>query len=313
MKQTIFLIIVVGVVILGFGSIYTINEAEQAVVTQFGKPIGSAVTDAGIHFKTPIIQTVIKFDKRILEWDGSANEIPTLDNKYIFIDAFARWRISDALQFYKSAKNEMLAQSILDDILDGAVRDEIANRTMVEIVRSSDRVMVIQDVESSSVNVNNKVLEDSSGKGARLEIVESILESVSKRLLELKMGIEILDVQLKRINYTSQVQEQVFKRMISGQNQIAEKYRAQGQGKKQEILGMQVQRKKEIISGAYLESQKIKGEADANATRIYADAYGKSSEFYNFIKTLETYSNTLDSSTQFILSTDNHYLKYLGK
>ena len=313
MKQTIFLIIVVGVVILGFGSIYTINEAEQAVVTQFGKPVGGAVMDAGIHFKTPIIQTVIKFDKRILEWDGSANEIPTLDNKYIFIDAFARWRISDALQFYKSAKNEMRAQSILDDILDGAVRDEIANRTMVEIVRSSERVMVIQDVESSSVNVNNKVIEDFSAKGARLEIVESILESVSKRLLELKMGIEILDVQLKRINYTSQVQEQVFKRMISGQNQIAEKYRAQGQGKKQEILGMQLQRKKEIISGAYLESQKIKGEADANATRIYADAYGKSSEFYNFIKTLETYSNTLDSSTQFFLSTDNHYLKYLGK
>mgnify|MGYP001207104974 FL=1 len=313
MKQTIFLIIVVGVVILGFGSIYTINEAEQAVVTQFGKPVGGAVMDAGIHFKTPIIQTVIKFDKRILEWDGSANEIPTLDNKYIFIDAFARWRISDALQFYKSAKNEMLAQSILDDILDGAVRDEIANRTMVEIVRSSERVMVIQDVESSSVNVNNKVIEDFSAKGARLEIVESILESVSKRLLELKMGIEIVDVQLKRINYTPQVQEQVFNRMISGQNQIAEKYRAQGQGKKQEILGMQVQRKKEIISGAYLESQKIKGEADANATRIYADAYGKSPEFYNFIKTLETYSNTLDSSTQFILSTDNHYLKYLGK
>tara|TARA_B100002003_G_scaffold139310_1_gene128924 strand:+ start:327 stop:1268 length:942 start_codon:yes stop_codon:yes gene_type:complete len=313
MKQTIFLIIVVGVVILGFGSIYTINEAEQAVVTQFGKPVGGAVMDAGIHFKTPIIQTVIKFDKRILEWDGSANEIPTLDNKYIFIDAFARWRISDALQFYKSAKNEMLAQSILDDILDGAVRDEIANRTMVEIVRSSERVMVIQDVESSSVNVNNKVIEDFSAKGARLEIVESILESVSKRLLELKMGIEILDVQLKRINYTSQVQEQVFKRMISGQNQIAEKYRAQGQGKKQEILGMQVQRKKEIISNAYLESQKIKGEADANATRIYADAYGKSPEFYNFIKTLDTYANTLDSSTQFILSTDNHYLKYLGK
>ena len=313
MKQTIFLIIVVGVVVLGFGSIYTINETEQAVVTQFGKPVGGAITDAGVHFKTPLIQTVIKFDKRILEWDGSANEIPTLDNKYIYIDAFARWRISDALQFYKSAKNEMLAQSRLDDILDGAVRDEIANRTMVEIVRSSNREMIIQDVESSSVNVNKKVIDDQSSIGARLEIVESILESVSTRLLDLNMGIEIWDVQLKRINYTRQVQEQVFKRMISGQNQIAEKYRAQGEGKKQEILGMQVQRKKEIISGAYLESQTIKGEADANATRIYADAYGKSPEFYNFIKTLETYSNTLDSSTQFILSTDNHYLKYLGK
>jgi len=313
MKQAIFLIVVVGVVIIGFGSIYILNEAEQAVVTQFGKPVGSAVTDAGVHFKTPLIQTVIKFDKRILEWDGSANEIPTLDNKYIFIDAFARWRISDALQFYKSAKNELLAQSRLDDILDGAVRDEIANREMVEIVRSSSRVMAVQDVESSSVNAQDKKIKDSSTQGARLEIIESILESVSKRLLDLNMGIEILDIQLKRINYTRQVQEQVFKRMISGQNQIAEKYRAQGQGKKQEILGMQVQRKKEIISGAYLESQKIKGEADASATHIYADAYGKSPEFYNFIKTLETYSNTLDSSTQFILSTDNHYLKYLGE
>ena len=313
MKQSIFIIIVIGVVIIGFGSIYTINEAEQAIVTQFGKPVGGAVNEAGIHFKTPIIQTVIKFDKRILEWDGSANEIPTLDNKYIFIDAFARWRISDAHQFYKSAKNEMLAQSRLDDILDGAVRDEIANRTMVEIVRSSNRVMVVQDVESSSVNVSDKVVDDKSAKGARLAIIDSIFKSVSNRLVDLNMGIEILDIQLKRINYTRQVQEQVFNRMISGQNQIAEKYRAQGQGKKQEILGMQVQRKKEIISGAYLESQKIKGEADADATRIYANAYGKSPEFYNFIKTLETYSNTLDSSTQFILSTDNHYLKYLGK
>ena len=312
MKQTISLILLLAVLILGFGSIYIINEAEQAVVTQFGKPVGGAVTDAGIHFKIPIIQTVIKFDKRILEWDGSANEIPTLDNKYVFIDAFARWRISDALQFYKAAKNEMLAQSILDDILDGAVRDEIANRTMVEIVRSSNRVMAVKDVESSSVNINNKIVEDLTAKGARLAIIESILFSVSEKLIDLNMGIEILDVQLKRINYTRQVQEQVFNRMISGQNQIAEKYRAQGQGKKQEILGMQVQRKKEIISGAYLESQKIKGEADASATRIYADAYGKAPEFYNFIKTLETYSNTLDSSTQFILSTENPYLKYLG-
>ena len=313
MKQTIILIIVLAVLIIGYGSIYIINEAEQAVVTQFGKPVGGAITDAGIHFKTPIIQTVIKFDKRILEWDGSANEIPTLDNKYIFIDAFARWRISDALQFYKSAKNELLAQSRLDDILDGAVRDEIANRTLVEIIRSSDRVMAIQDVESSSVNIKDNIIEDLTAIGARLIIIESILESVSTRLLDLNMGIEILDVQLKRINYNNQVQEQVFNRMISGQNQIAEKYRAQGQGSKQEILGMQVQRKKEIISGAYLESQRIKGEADAKATKIYADAYGKSPEFYNFIQTLATYSNTLDSSTQFILSTDNPYLKYIGK
>ena len=313
MKQTILLISLLVILIIGYSSIYIINEKQQAIVTQFGKPVGGSITEAGIHFKTPLIQTVIKFEKRILEWDGSAKEIPTLDNKYIKIDAFARWRISDALEFYKSAKNEILAQSLLDDILDGAVRDEIANRTMVEIVRSSNRVMAIQDVESSTVNINDEIVQDYSADGARLEIIESILNSVSNKLLELEIGIEIIDVNLKRINYTQTVQEQVFKRMISGQEQIAEKYRAQGQGKKQEILGMQVRRKKEIISGAYLESQKIKGNADAEATRIYANAYGKSPEFYNFIKTLETYENTLDSTTQYILSTDNPYLKYLGK
>ena len=310
MKQTISLILLIVVLIIGFGSVYIINEAEQAIVTQFGKPVGGAITDAGIHFKIPIIQTVIKFEKRILEWDGSPKEIPTRDNKYIKIDAFARWKISDALQFYKSAKNELLAQSLLDDILDGAIRDEVANRTMVEIVRSSDRTMNAIEGISSAKNNNGQGL---SILGARLKIIENILQSVSDRLLDLNMGIKIIDVHLKRINYTQTVQEQVFNRMISGQEEIAEKYRAQGQGKKQEILGSQVQRKKEIMSQAYLESQKIKGDADANVTRIYANAYGKSPEFYNFIKTLDTYSNTIDSSTQFILSTDNHYLKYLSK
>jgi len=313
MKQTILLISLLVVLIIGFGSIYIIDETEQAVVTQFGKPVGGAVTNAGLHFKIPIIQTVIKFDKLILEWDGSAKEIPTRDNKFIIIDAFARWRISDALQFYKSAKNETMAQSLLDDILDGAVRDEIANRTLVEIVRSSDREMALRDSESSSVNEDTELSKVLSEQGARGEIVASILQSVSAKLIDLNMGMEILDVHLKRINYIQTVQEQVFTRMISRQEQIAEKYRAQGQGKKQEILGMQVQREKEIISGAYLEAQKIQGEADAEATRIYADAYGKSPEFYNFIKTLETYANTLDSSTQFILSTDNPYLRYMGK
>ncbi|MDP6853759.1 MAG: protease modulator HflC [Candidatus Marinimicrobia bacterium] len=311
MKKTIFPILLVVLAIIGFGSIFILDETEQAVVIQFGRPVGGAIQDAGLHFKIPIIQTVIKFDKRILEWEGAANEIPTLDNKYIFIDAFARWRISDALQFYKTSKNEMLAQSRLDDILDGAVRDEIANRSMVEIIRSSDREMAAQDAESSTVNIDVEENGEAPLIGARLEIIQNILESVSNRLIELNMGIEIMDVQLKRINYTTQVQEKVFNRMISGQNRIAEKYRAQGQGKKQEILGMQVQRKKEIISNAYLEAQQIRGEADAKATKVYAEAYGKSPEFYNFIQTLKTYSTTLDSTTQFILSTDNPYLKYL--
>ena len=313
MKTTVLYILLIFVIITGSNSVFIIDDTQQAVVTQFGKPIGGDITDAGMHFKLPLIQKVIKYDKRILEWDGAANEIPTLDNKYVLIDAFARWKISDALQFYKAAKNEMQAQSLLDDILDGAVRDEIANRTLVEIVRSTNRTMAIKDFESSSVNVNDKDIESISSNGARLEIIEKILTSVSNKLIELNMGIEILDMQLKRINYTQTVQKQVFNRMISGQNQIAEKYRAQGQGRKQEILGMQVQRKKEIISEAYLEAQKIKGEADAKATNIYAAAYGKSPEFYNFIKTLDTYQNTIDSTSKLILSTDNPYLKYIGK
>ena len=288
---------------------YVLNESEQAIVIQFGKPVGGKVDKAGLHFKVPVIQNVIKFDKRILEWDGAANEIPTKDNKYIFIDAFARWKILDALQFYKSAKNEMLAQSRLDDIIDGAVRDEISSRTMEEIIRSSDREMEIYETQESGMESDKQnVLE-----GSRPEIVETILNNVRTKLSELNMGIEVIDVQLKRIDYNKQVQNKLFNRMISEQNMIAEKYRAQGQGKKQEILGMQIQKEKEIKSSAFLKAQEIRGKADAEAVQIYANAYGKSPEFYNFQQTLNTYKTTLDAETQLILSTDNKYLKYLDK
>jgi len=290
-------------------SFYIITEKEQAVKTEFGKPVGGPVIDAGLHFKLPLIQTIIKFEKRVLEWDGIANEIPTKDNKYILIDTFARWKISNALEFYKSAKNEMLAQSRLDDIIDGAVRDEISNRTMGEIVRSTDRKMeiYISDVEGSEADNNDELL----APGARIDIIKSILLKVDDKLEELNMGIEVVDVQIKRVSYNKQVQTKLFNRMVSEQNMIAEKYRAQGQGKKQEILGKQIQKEKEIISGAYLKSQEIKGKADAEATEIYANSYSKSPEFYNYLKTLETYKKTLDPSTFFILSTDNKYLKFI--
>ncbi len=310
MKRSIFPILLVFFILILSGGLFVVNETEQAITIQFGKPVGKTITEAGLNFKVPLIQTVIKFDKRILEWDGAANEIPTKDNKYIFIDAFARWKISDALQFYKSAKNEMMAQSRLDDIIDGAVRDEISNRNMEEIIRSSDRQMQVYDEDESDITGDTEV---SMSKGARLDIIESIRKNVEERLLELDMGIEIVDVQLKRINYNEQVQSKLFNRMISEQSMIAEKYRGQGQGKKQEILGMQIQREKEIRSEAYLQAQIIKGEADAEAVKIYADAFNKSPEFYNFQKSLETYKNTIDSSTQVILSTDGKYLKYFTK
>jgi len=310
-------IILIFLFLIVSNSMYVINERQQAVVTQFGKPVGQAKMKSGLHFKLPFIQTVIQFDKRILEWDGSANEIPTKDNKYIFIDTFARWKISDALQFYKAAKNEMLAQSRLDDIIDGAVRDEISNRYMSEIVRSSNRIM--ETYESDISKDNSDLLHI----GARQGIIQSILLNVSNKLSELNLGIEVIDVQIKRVSYNLQVQEKLFNRMISEQNMIAEKYRAQGQGKKQEILGKQIQKEKEIMSNAYLEAQKIKGEADAEAATIYANAYCNLDmsnnnckhdvEFYNYYMSLETYKQTLDPTTLFILSTDNKYLRYLEK
>ena len=304
-----FNILSVVVLLIIMNSFYVITEKEQAVKTEFGKPVGGPIIDAGLHFKLPLIQTIIKFEKRVLEWDGIANEIPTKDNKYILIDTFARWKISNALEFYKSAKNEMLAQSRLDDIIDGAVRDEISNRTMGEIVRSTNRKMeiYISDVEGSDSDKNDELL----APGARIDIIQSILLKVEEKLEELNMGIEVVDVQIKRVSYNKQVQTKLFNRMVSEQNMIAEKYRAQGQGKKQEILGKQIQKEKEIISGAYLKSQEIKGKADAKATEIYANSYSKSPEFYNYLKTLETYKKTLDPSTFFILSTDNKYLKFL--
>ena len=310
MKKSIFPIVLIVIFLILSGGLFVVNEKEQAIIIQFGKPIGNTIMEAGLKFKMPLIQSVIKFDKRILEWDGAANEIPTKDNKYIFIDAFARWKIIDALQFYKSAKNEMLAQSRLDDIIDGAVRDEITNRTMNEIIRSTQRQMQTSEDEEDD-DIPSTLVDDELTKGARLDIINSVKANVSSRLTELQMGIEVVDIQLKRINYNKQVQSKLFNRMISEQNMIAEKYRGQGQGKKQEILGMQIQKSKEVRSQAYLEAQIIMGDADAEAVSIYAEAYNKSPEFYNFKKSMETYTKTLDSTTKVIMSTDGKYFKYL--
>jgi len=301
-------IILLSVVLIAANSFYVVNEKEQVVVTQFGKPVGNPSVKAGLYFKLPVIQTVLRFDRRILEWDGSANEIPTKDNKYIFIDTFARWKIKDPLQFYKAAKNELLAQSRLDDIIDGAVRDEISNRYMSEIIRSTNREMEVYDSEVENTQEDEVIKE-----GARIEIINSILNSVQSKLGELNLGIDVVDVQMKRVSYNRQVQDKLFNRMISEQNMIAEKYRGQGQGKKQEILGKQIQKEKEIMSDAYLQSQKIIGKADAQAMDIYASSYSKDTDFYNYYKTLETYKNTLDTTTLFILSTDNKYLRYIEK
>ena len=309
--------VLVVLVFLLTNSIYIVNEAEQIVVTQFGKPVGDPITEAGLKFKIPFIQKIIRFEKRILEWDGAANEIPTKDDKYIFIDSFARWKIADPLVFYKAAKNERNAQSRLDDVIDGIVRDEISNRNMEEIIRFTDRAMETYDDEDKKQSTAG---EQETFIGARLDILKSILTNVQNKLVELDMGIEVLDVQIKRIDYNKQVQQKLFDRMISEQNMIAEKYRAQGQGKKQEILGLQIQEEKTILSEAYKKAQKIRGDADAYAIKTYSEAYeqrknGKvdqdAVEFYEFLKSLDAYENIFDSSTRLILSTDSQFFKYL--
>jgi len=312
----IILLLVIVIILLGT-SLYILDETQQAIITQFGKPVGQPITTAGIHFKVPFIQKVIVFDKRVLEWDGNPQEIPTLDNKFIYIDTFARWRISDAIAFYKSNRSEMVGYSRLDDLLDGAVRDEIANHTLPEIIRSSARPMSIVVVESSDLGLegDSTMVEDLNIFGARKKIIENIASNVGKKLAELNLGIEVIDLQIKKVDYNKEVQKKVFDRMISEQKRIAEKYRAIGQGEKQRILGKQSQKMKEILSGAYLEAQAIRGKSDGQAVKIYADAYNRTTEsrdFYKFLRTLEAYQATIDSSTTLILSTDNEFLQYLG-
>jgi membrane protease subunit HflC len=298
-------------------SLFILNETQQAIITQFGKPVGQTITSAGIHFKIPFIQKVLIFDKRILEWDGNPQEIPTKDNKFIYIDTFARWRISDALEFYKSNRSEMVGYSRLDDLLDGAVRDEIANHTLPEIIRSLDRKMVIAELESAEIasDLDSAKYMELIVPGARALITDTIIKNVQTKLAELNLGIEVIDLQIKRIDYNTEVQKKVFDRMISGQRRIAEKYRAIGQGEKERILGKQSQKKKEILSQAYLEAQQIRGKADAEAVRIYSNAYNRSADsrdFYKFLRTLETYKTAFDSTTTLIMSTDNEFLQYLG-
>lgn len=300
---------------LFFSATFVLDEGQQAIVLQFGNPVrDEPYQSAGLHFKVPFIQNVLKFEKRIMEWDGHPEEIPTRDNKYIYIDSFARWQISDPLKFYKSARNIMMAQSLLDDIIDGVVRNEISTRVMPEIVRYTDHVSpaaeALDQLESDPSSTSGSILDV---KGARLEIIDVILRAVKEKMAQVDLGIEVLNVQLKRIDYNKEVRQKLFNRMITAQNTIAEKYRAQGQGQKEEIIGQMIHKKKEIISGAYLKAQQIKGESDANAVRIYAESYSKSPDFFNFLETMNAYEKTIDSSTTLILSTDNPFLKYLGE
>ncbi|HDR04017.1 MAG TPA: protease modulator HflC [Candidatus Marinimicrobia bacterium] len=299
-------IVLVAALFLFFSSMYIVNETQQVVITQFGKPVGNAIVDPGIHLKVPFIQVAHYFDKRFLEWDGYPNQVPTKDKRFIWVDSYSRWRISDPLLFFQRLRDETGAHSRLDDILDGETRNAIASHDLIEIVRTSNR----QAVETSDLEEEQTTLENIST--GRSGIEQIILETSQKRTADL--GIEVLDFKFKRINYVEEVQKKVFERMITERKRIADKYRSEGQGEASRINGEKDRELKRIQSEAYREAQEIVGRADASATQIYNEAYNMSretQEFYQFLKTMETYEHTIDKTTTFILSTEGDFYKFI--
>ena len=286
-------------------AIYTIDMTQQVVITQFGRPIGDPITEAGIHIKMPFIQNVTYFEKRLLEWDGNPSEILANDKKFILVDTYARWKITDPLKFFKSVVNENGAQTRLDNVIEAATRDMITTNVLIEVVRNSNRKMAISEIES---DVGSEAVVDSIHVG-REKIAQWILNASKDKVNE--YGIELVDVRIKRLNYIREVSEKVFERMIAERLKIAEKYRSEGMGKKAEVEGEMEKELQQITSEAYRRAQEIKGKADAQAIKIYAQAYERDTEFYSFTKSLESYRQTLDEKTWLILSTDSDYLKYL--
>jgi membrane protease subunit HflC len=284
-------------------SLYIVNETEQVVITQFGEPVGDPVTTPGLKFKLPW-QAINRFDKRFLEWDGDPRQVPTKDKRYIWVDTYARWHINNALLFFQRVQNETGAQSRLDDIIDGATRSTVARHDLVEMIRSTNRAA--EDVLIGSEE--EKVILEKIEKG-RNDIVQEILNSASKDVENL--GIDLIDVRIKRINYIDEVKKDVFARMIAERNRIAEQFRSEGQGEAARIRGERERDLKKIQSEAYRQAQEIRGKADGEATAIYAEAYNRDPSFYSFMKSLETYEKTVDPKTTFILTTDSDLLRYL--
>ncbi len=300
--------VIIVVLLIGITqSMYIVNEREQVVITQFGKPVGNAVTQAGIQFKVPFIQTVNIFEKRYMEWDGDPNQIPTKDKKFIFVDTYARWQITDPLQFYKRLTNERGAQSRLDDILDGETRDYIANHNLEETVRNSNRTPMVTDTISEPIS--DSLVWIFVG---REKIEMMILKTANERTADL--GIVVLDFKFKRLNYVEEVQDQVYKRMTSERYRIADKFRSEGQGEASRINGEKERELKSIQSKAFKQAEEIMGKADAEAAAVYSSAYNKSAaskNLYTFLKSMETFEKTFDEKTSVILSTDSEVFKFL--
>jgi membrane protease subunit HflC len=308
MKYFIIVALAVGVFVLA-NSLYVVNEAEQVVVTQFGKPTGQAVLTPGLKLKIPFIQKINRFDKRILEWDGDPDKVTTQDKRFIWVDVYARWRITDPKLFMERLRDERSAHSRLDDILDGTAKEVIAQHKLVEVIRSTNREPEVDGNMEEDIEVAFQPI--TVGR----KNIEEIIFNTAKPPIN-NLGIELMDFRFKRINYTEDVQREIDDRMISERMRIAEKYRSEGSGEMMRIMGEKERELKRIMSGATKEAQTIIGEGDAEAVSIYAAAYNKSAEsqeFYEFMKTLETYRTTFSSKDTLIMTTDNNYFKYLNK
>lgn len=296
-----------GLVVL-FSSAYTVDEAEQAIIVQLGKPVGDPITEAGLHFKIPFIQDVRRFDKRLISWDGDPNQVPTRGEQFISVDTTARWRIVDPLRFLQRVQNENRATRRLNDILDSIVRDHVSASDLVDIVRSKDWVITDEDLQDAAVVDDEEILRQEVTTG-REELVKSILEKAQEQMPE--YGIELVDIRIKRLDYVAEVEQRVFERMIAERQRIAEQFRAEGQGSAAEIDGETQRQLAQINSEAKRQAEIIRGQADAQATKIYADAFGQDPEFYAFFRTLESYSKSLDNKATLLLSSDSEYFKYL--
>jgi membrane protease subunit HflC len=297
--------LLIGLVLLGilvvYDGFYMVKEGQQVMITQFGKPIGTPKTEAGLYFKMPFLQQVNEFDKRIFIWNGDPNQIPTNDKTFVFLDVTARWRIIDALKYMQAVKTEMRAQSLLDDIIGGTVRDMVNKNNLIEIVRSSDWSL-------DTMTPSNQEPGTKPERG-RDVISDQVLEIASRAMPQ--YGIELRDVMFKRVNYIESVRLKVYDRMISERKRIAAEKRSMGEGQKARILGTVDRQLKEITSSANRQAVEIKGKADAEATKIYGEAYSKDPEFYAFMKTLESYEKIVGTNTSLVLSSDSDIYKYL--
>lgn len=307
-KKYIILLVVLAIAAFVLSnSFYSVDETEQIIITQFGAPQGDAVTEPGLHMKVPFIQTVNRFDKRFLEWDGDQNQVPTKDKKFIFVDSYARWQITDPLQFFRRLRDERGAQSRLDDILDGETRNAVASHDLVELVRTSNRE---PDLEAEIFEAIEDSLE--TIEVGRIAIQDIVLELANQRTSDL--GIEVLDFRFKRINYVEDVRQTVYDRMISERNKIADLFRSEGQGEASRIEGEKERELLEIQSEAFRQAREIRGRGDAEAAAIYNNAYNRDNstrELYDFIKAMEAYDTAFDGNTSIFLSTDSEFFKYL--